>query len=434
MAERHKTPEELGAAVGKKIDELFGGLFGDEPETKPAARPADSSTESIELQPEMTTPISQSEWPTESPKKPTPPPAKSAVPSPAEAPQPASAPAGEAKNTPEWYLERIEVLTLDLEWEMSQDTVRELSQKFKALTAMLPNQPAIRPVMDMTMRVLGRFGGEGVSPHPLLVSLLQETVTVAKQSLANQGRKPPDKAILSSIASKYKQITAAGGPPPRTQKVAAPQAVSVGQLAGNIGEAVASLEEVTQRLTKMVAAWKKGAQMQPQDVARRLGTLASVLTDRLGQLHSSQRALSKLDPNTQGAVDSEPSEDNKEGPDGVLMVAWSGLPLAIPSSLIMALYPLSKQQATQFANKQTISLGNRQVSRLPLSRPKGADQKPQVTPTWLLHVSIGGREYFLLADRTLGFRGAPKGVDLNRQPRLKIGATNYTILNQASFR
>ena len=114
-------------------------------------------------------------------------------------------------------------------------------------------------------------------------------------------------------------------------------------------------------------------------------------------------------------------------------IEWNGQPMAVPSSLIMALHPLTSSQAQQLRGKKSVVLAKRTIPRVPLSEPEGAAQDTKIVPSWLIHFSIGDREFFILADRALGYRRVPEGTDLSRQRRMKIGKTVYSILNRAAL-
>jgi hypothetical protein len=116
-----------------------------------------------------------------------------------------------------------------------------------------------------------------------------------------------------------------------------------------------------------------------------------------------------------------------------MMAIWSDTPVAIASSVLAAAYPLSKQQAEQFRNKPTLTLGSEVLQKLPL-KPPAEQRAAAAIPAWLFHLKIKGKDFFLLADRSLGFRRVPKGFDMTRGSRIKIGPTSYTVLSQFSLR
>ena len=116
------------------------------------------------------------------------------------------------------------------------------------------------------------------------------------------------------------------------------------------------------------------------------------------------------------------------------MMMWGGAFLAIPSSVVAAFYPLTNAQAQQFQDKPSIAIGGHPVKRLPLKKPQGVQAAATALPAWLVHLSSDQKDFFLLADRLLGFRKTPKGVDIAGQTRIKIGPTGYTLINQTIFR
>jgi hypothetical protein len=196
------------------------------------------------------------------------------------------------------------------------------------------------------------------------------------------------------------------------------------------GSALQSLEEVSQRFSRILGVFRQGGDMSGEEIIRRLGTLEHLFSERLGQLSSFHRQLS-------GIPVSSSEGGDKSGPktisDGLVTLIWAGTPLAIPSTLVTALFPISKAQADQLKDKTTIVLGGRSVQRLPLKRPPKAGQTDTV-PLWVVHVTVGQKDFFLLAERSLGYRRTPAGVDISRQSRVQLGETSFAVLNQSSFR
>ncbi len=412
----YKSPEELGMAVGQKIEELFGGLFDEQPapqqtqpaEPKPARSPA-------------------------APQRPAAPRTEPARPAARQSPPQAPAVPQKRAGGLEELLDRIDALILDVEWEAEIQTIHRLSENFKDMVRFLPKEGHPRTIVNMNLRVLQRCSTPGVAPHPLMVQLLKDSVSAIRQIHASKGRKPPEKALLATIVSNYHQIL----PPTeqaRPQPHETPAATDFGSVMGSLGGAVQSLEDISQRLARLLAVLRKGGDMPEGEIARRLGSLESHLADRVGKLSALHRELSRLSPEHDAQpIGRGPTEDGKSGPDGLLMVQLSGVALAIPSVAVSALYPLGKSQAEQFVDKATLVLANKPVPKLPLKLPEVAESQAKALPGWLIHVLIGGKEFFVLAERTLGYRRSPKGVNLSKEHKIKIGNVAYTILNEAAF-
>jgi len=400
---KYKSPEELGLAVGQKIEELFSGAFGESTlEEPPPAAPAAKAPE----------------------PKPMPAPPPKPVPKPTLPPR---------RATPfDDLMDRIEALILNLEWEAKVETIREAAQRFRELERFFPQDEQARAVVGMNYRVLKRYEAPDLPPHPQLVKLLQDSAQAVRAMHAH-GKGGADRSLVSAIVKTYNQIAAASkaaaAPTP------APKAPEIGYSAvvGQVGSTVTSLEEVGQRLARIVARLKQGDQLTEEEITRRLGTLETLLSERISRLASLQREMVSLAPTGDGSPQPQPAV-RTAGPDGLLMIDWGGVGLAIPSSFVAGLYPLPKAQAQQFLSKPAIMLGNRQVLRLPLKKPQNAPQKVGILPSWLIHLSSGGKDFFLLGDRALGFRRSPKGVDLAKETRIKIGNASYLVLNQAAFR
>ncbi|MCA1961328.1 MAG: hypothetical protein LDL33_11095 [Desulfomonile sp.] len=400
---KYKTPEELGLAVGQKIEELFSGAFGE-----PTAE--------------------------ESPSEPAAVRAPDPKPVPAQPPKPVQPP----RRVPPFdeVMDRVEALILNLEWEAKADTIREAAQRFRELERFFPQDEQARAVVGMNYRVLRRHEAPDISPHPQLVKLLQDSAQ-ALRAMRAHGKGGADRTLVSAIVKTYNQIAADAKAPPPTP-APTPQAPTTAPgtgyaaVLGQVGSTVTSLEEVGQRLARIVARLKQGDRLTEEEITRRLGTLETLLSERINRLASLQREMVRLGPPGGSPEPQRPAAAG--GPDGLLMIDWGGVGLAIPSSFVTGLYPLPKPQAEQFLTKATIMLGNRQVPRLPLKKPQNAPIRSGILPSWLIHLSSGGKEYFLLGDRALGFRRSPQGVDLAKETRIKIGNASYLVLNQAVFR
>jgi hypothetical protein len=413
-----KSPEELGEAVGRKIEALFGGLFDDSAEEKQNSQATDKSAEPAGAPPS---------GPAAPP--PTSPPPQSVEAPPAAEPRPAVDPEPAPERAPaeglDGLLDQIEALILNLEWEAKQETVLELTKKFREADRYFPKGQG-KNLIHMNHRVLHRHGSLGASPHPMLLKLLQESVAVLKQLSSAGMATPPDQSAVTSITSTYNQIVSSFQP--REEAPAAPrQATDFRTLMSNMGGAVHSLEEVGQRLARIRAVLRKGGDMPEEEIVRRLGTLEAMLSERVSKLLTLHRDLAQV---------GGPEGAGQEGSalDGLLLVEWYGLPLAIPSSMLGAIYPLAKSQAEQFMRKSTIVIANRQIPRLPLKKPRSAQSVGNRPPSWLIHLSLGKKDFFLLADRATGYRRLPKRADLAREGRIKIGNTTYSVLSPAFFR
>jgi len=441
---RHKTPEELGEAVGKKIEELFGGIFGDE-------APQGEKSSSDELHSEAGELASQ-QRPSGSTlqpgsavhkKQPSAPPPRPA-PKPAGAPRPPDRPAPSAAlqkvgGSFDDIVEQMEILILNLEWEVSPESVDGLIKQFKELETCFPGAGQARTILAMNRRGLRRFASPGAVPHPSLIKLLQDSLAALKQISSSRGKRPPSDALIAGLSASYREIMAAA-PVAEHPKPAQPGSPDDDRrvymtLVKNVGTAIHSLEEVSQRLARILGVLRQGGEMSTEEITRRLGTLEHLLAERVGQLSSFHKELARVPVGVgNGRISDADSRNPETSPDGLLMVAWGGINLAIPSSAVAALYPLSKAQAQQFQDKQSITIGSRSIPRLPLKKPKAADQTGSPLSAWLVHLSQDNKDYFLLVDRSLGFRVTPKGMDLAQQTRIKIGPTPYALLNLAKFR
>jgi hypothetical protein len=216
-------------------------------------------------------------------------------------------------------------------------------------------------------------------------------------------------------------------------------AISLGESGGDLykslikkeGSAIHALEEVSQRFSRILGVFRQGGDMSSEEIIRRLGTLEHLLSERLGQVSTLHKQLSAIPVSSDTPGD---RSQNNASHEGLLTLLWAGTPLAIPSSLVTALFPINKAQSEQLQDKPSIVLGGRPVQRLPLKRPPKADKANEPIPLWLVHVTVGQKDYFLLAERSLGYRRTPDGVDVTRQARVNLGETSFAILNQSSFR
>jgi hypothetical protein len=328
-------------------------------------------------------------------------------------------------------LDRLEAQILNLEWDTKVETIRELAQAFKDAERYFPKEGPGRTIVTINQRVLKRFSTPGMSPHPMMARLLQDSVAGLRQLLASRGKTPPDKALMQSIVSTYNLIAGAAA----AQQAAAEKAggeKDFSALVNDMGGVVTSLDELSRHLGKITAFLRKGGQAPQEEIARKLSTVATMLSERVAKLTALHQDMSSVSP-AQAGGERPAAVAPKGGPDGVLMMEWETTPLAIPSSCIVALFPLTKAQAEQFLDKASITLSGRAVNRIPLKSHAAADQRSGVVPTWLIHLSIADKDYFLLADRALGYRRPPKGVDLARESKMKIGNSAYTVLNELAL-
>ncbi|AFM23045.1 hypothetical protein [Desulfomonile tiedjei] len=440
--QKYKSPEELGEAVGRKIEELFGGLFSDEkPEAteKAASQQVGSGAALAQAVPmaapkptQAVTPPKPAPAPQPEPRiapAPQPEPVPKSTPAPKPAPataQPARAAApataanqalGKKKilNSFDDTIEQIEVIILNLEWEVSPESVRELFQKFKGLEQIFSSDGPGKSILAMNMRILPRFDRPDSVPHPSLLRFLQDSVTALKALNAAPTR-PPNKALVTSITNSYRQIMAAVAQPAQPTVVVdrsnEPKDKRV--LVSQMGSAIRSLQEVSQRLSRILGVLRQGGDMSVEEMTRRLGTLEHLLSERVGH-------LSDLN----GELFSGPLESDRPSNSGVLLVIWAGIRMGLPSGFLTALYLLTREQAEAYMDRQSLNLGSRTVRRLPLSRPKNA---PRVLPKWLIHFSFGQTDFYVLADQLVGYRLAPPHIDIERQGKVRIGKEFYTLI------
>ncbi len=431
--QKYKTPDELGAAVGKKIDELFGGFF------------ADDQPES-EIAPQK--PSAKAQAPSQSVKPASPrPPVESSV---TAAAKPVLAKAKPPLHEPQTsgpgesstfraITDKIEALFLTLDWEVTSDLINELGSHFRELDKFLPTAGPAKTIVNMNLRVLPKLAGPDSTPHPAWIKLLQDSVTALDQ-IYESGGKQPAQALITSITSNYREISAAlaassinakttravqapaYGDPTDTQttEIATdfqpidPYGIEVG-----IETAVRSIEEVGRRLSRILGVLRQGGTMSPDEISRRLGVLEQLLIERLEKLSALSKELVRRQ--SVGAL-TETAET------ALGLFVWHGLMVAVPMSMLEAVIELTDAQSKQFSKKFSLLIGGKQIPRLPLKKPKNTKN---IAPTCLIHLSGAGKEFFLLTNRFLGIRRAPQGADLQRETRLKIGPTTYTLINQA---
>ncbi|MEW6349632.1 MAG: hypothetical protein AB1646_11270 [Thermodesulfobacteriota bacterium] len=425
-----KSPEELGEAVGAKIEELFGGLFGDE-EPPPPPESAGSAT----VQARGPAPFAVPR-PAEPPAKPAAAPSRRPI---ELAPPPRSGLHGEAKgprNPLVALIDHIEADVLNLEWEIEDQTIRGLLKKCKDLQAQFPRQGQGRPILDMTNRLLALYLNPDTTPPASAIKFLQDSVLALKRLVATGRSTLPDEGMMAALTRDYKEILEAVKEIAATRSMAASrpdlQAATdlYSSLLKKMSTAVQSLEEVAQRLARILAAWKQGKGMTPEDITRRLGTLSSLLVERSSELSAIRSDLAHINPAAVSATAAP--QAGKSGPDGLFLITWQGTSLAIPTSHMVALYPLTKNNAQPLIGKSVITIGNQDLQRLPMK----AVQPPErpVIPTWLIHLKFVKKDFFVLADKAQGYRSAPEGMDVGAQNRMKIGSTVYVVLNESSFR
>jgi len=421
---KHKTPQELGEAVGKKIEELFGGIFSDE---------ADQEAEAPLSAPEKAA----------SAAKPAPPPGPRPAPAPSVTRQPAapsrpSAPATARDDLRkpmasfEELVERTEALILSMEWEVNPESAIELATRFKDIEPLLPPSGPARNILAMNERVLARYNAPEATPHQSLNKFLQQSVSGLKSIYASHGKQPLSQDLVAGLTKGYKEIMAApmvarSAPASGKLAVGKDSGRDYGALLNELGSSIRSLGEVSQRLSRILGALRQGGEMSAEEIRRRLGALEGLLSDRIEKLSSFHKALTHVTP-------PESSSTIRSGTEGIVMVVWEGTPLAIPAAAVAVLFPLTKVQAEQFVGKSTLMLSSRPVRRLPLKSPAGSVQRGRPLPSWLIRLTWGGKEFFLLADKSLGYRQIPEGIDLSRDRQIKIGSTSLAVLNLAAFR
>ena len=293
----------------------------------------------------------------------------------------------------------------------------------------------------MNRRILQRAGMPGAAPHPILIKMVQDSVSALRLFHSSTGRVPPAaEKLFSSLVQSYKEImktplNRGPAPAPPEPRAATDAGTGFESLVNKIGTAVHDLAEVSRRLARILGVMRQGGEMSGEEITRRLGTLELLLSDRVGQLASSQKELAGIGWPVAGPDgDASSGQKGAAGPDGLVLTIWAGLPLAIPSSAVAGVYPLNREQAEKFRGNDVITLGNRAVRRLPLKAPASAESRPETLPGCLVHLSAGDKDFFLLADKSAGFRRPPPGVDVFKESKLKIGGMVYAVLNLAAFR
>ena len=330
---------------------------------------------------------------------------------------------------------------MNLEWEVSAKAAKELADEFKNLASYFPPEGTAPTILSMNRRTLQRAALPGASPHPTLIKMLQESVSILRMLHSSPGNPPPAaETAFSALVRSYKEIMkvpldqgpSAAHSEPEPEKEGGPNYVN---LVNKMGTAIHDLAEVSRRLARILGVMRQGGEMSGEEITRRLGTLELLLSDRVGQLASSQKELAGLG-GPGGGIDGDPALQRQaaRAPDGLVLTIWQRFPLAIPSSAIAGLYPLTREQAEKFRDKDVITLGNKPIKRLPLKAPAGAGGQAKPPPAWLVHLSVSGKDFFLLAEKSAGFRRTPTGLDVFRDTKVKIGGAVYAVLNMAAFR
>jgi hypothetical protein len=444
---KHKTPTELGEAVGRKIEELFGDFLGESSIAEPSQAietPARSSTRDRAplKEPSVFTGM-PAKGPQESVSAIIAGPTRTVLKSSQNmnTPTGASAPGYPqgGKVSFDKIIERIEALTLNVEWEVSPEASAELVERLRALSAYFPGDERARTILAMNNRVLRRFSGSDVTPHPLMVKLLEDSMAVLKSMRLSPEKNSQAEAAIPVLNDIYKKIMSApmpqapvdGGALGGEEKASAVESESI---LNRVSVTIQTLEEVIRRLSRIGGALTQGATISGPETARRLGTLEHLVSQQVGQLSLLHRELAQGGPAYAPPGKPTQSLGSAGHPDGLLTVLWVGAPLAISSSIVAALYPITRTQAEQFKDKQSITLGSRVLLRLPIRKPpENKDQAPMI-PGWLVHLNWRQKDYFLLVDRSLGFRRAPAGTDLSAQTKIKFGPVSYSILSESTLR
>ena len=336
-------------------------------------------------------------------------------------------------------VERIEVLILNVEWEVSPEASAELVERLRALGGYFPGDERARTILAMNNRVLRRFSGSDVTPHPLMVKLLEDSLAVLKSMRLAPEKSSHAEASATVLNDIYKKIMAAPlpdvseveGAPGTGKKASIEESESI---LNRVSITIQSLEEVTRRLSRIGGALTQGAAISGPETARRLGTLENLVSQQVGHLSLLHRELAQIGPTNGFQGKSAGSRGSVGHPDGLLTVLWAGAPLAISSSIVAALYPLTRTQAEQFKDKQSITLGSRVLQKMPLKRPPENKQQAPMLPSWLVHLNWRQKDHFLLVERSLGFRRVPDGTDISAQTRIKFGPVSYSILSESTLR
>jgi len=443
---KHKTPAELGEAVGRKIEELFGDLLGEnsiaEPDHAIETR-AQGATRDHALPREPSVPTGMPTAGTQSSVSGIAGPTRTVLKSSRNVNKPTGASASGnpqgGKVSFDKIVERIEVLILNVEWEVSPEASAELVERLRALGDYFPGNERARTILAMNNRVLRRFSGSDVTPHPLMVKLLEDSLAVLKSMNLSPEKSSHAEAAMRVLNDIYKKIMAsplpdvsvAGGAPGTGEKASIAESESI---LNRVSITIQSLEEVTRRLSRIGGALTQGAPISGPETARRLGTLEHLVSQQVGQLSLLHRELARVGPTSGPQGKSTGSVGSVGGPDGLLTVLWAGTPLAISSSIVAALYPLTRNQAEQFKDKQSIALGSRVLHKLPVKKPPENKQQAPMIPSWLVHLNWRQKDHFLLVDRSLGFRRVPEGTDISAQTRIKFGPVSYSILSESTLR
>lgn len=504
MADRQetKTPEELGEAVAQKIEALFSGMFGEEQPKPSESHPSTSVREPRGPQPsfEATQPLDPAALglpgrPKAAPQKPAPTPRepkavkerRASAPSPirppstvVSVPRPAKPPRADEPLF-EKISERIEALILNLEWEVTPQTIVEIADRFRELEPFFPGEKTARSVIAMTHRVLQRFKSPDASPHPGLVKLLTDCAEALKIIRHNPGDRSTIALLMETITGRYKEIIAAASartaePPTPTSVTPVPTPRTTTEIPRPVPKPDRTTEPIpipsppsprttTQVRPSVVPAEPKPVPVAPKAETPRARKAApperakepptppvapvkvappSPTEERLPETKkvAVAQALEALADRVLEIADAIRREvplpgdltTEKSGADGVLTFVWYKTPLAIPSSMVEAVYPLTTKQAEQFKDKASILIGPKNLQRLPLKKPPAAEKFGDIVPTGLVHLTWNGGDYFLLVDRSVGFHRSPPGVDVTSEPKVKLGATVYSILNQSTLR
>jgi hypothetical protein len=391
---KHQSPEELGEAVGQKIEELFGGIF---PEDEPSPTPEPKATPHSAVAPPAIKPVAR---------------------------------VGEvsADQSTENLMDRIEALVLQLDWETSVDTVKDLVRLFKELDRKPSGDGPVKFLLNMNGQLLQRLARSGIVPHPSFLNFLQDSISILRRATDTDNPQLPDQAQLAEFKGRFREIMAAAEQRVQGAEDRAPQEYS--NLMSEVGGSVRSLEEISQRLARILALFRQGGNMSGEEITRRLGTLDKLLAEHVGTLSDLHDRLSGLQPSAGSGNSGAASQDAQS--EGLLLVSWGGSPMAIPLAGIGAMYALTKDQVRPLMDKQTINVGSGPLQRLPLKKPQ--DRSAASTPNLLVHLSWGKKDYFLLADRALGYRRAPEYRDVSKQKKIKIGPITYALLTPAIFR
>jgi len=360
------------------------------------------------------------------------------------APQPAAAPTGAgietrpAGATFEDIIEQIEILVLNLEWEANPRAVRDLMAQFKHLAAHFPKEGQARTILAMNLRVLERFSSPGATPHPGLLRLLQDSVAALRQLHSPEAKRAPGESLISALTTTYRDIM---GSSTAAARAGEGQDAAIGRddpeyyrtIVKKVGIAVNSIEDVSRRLERLLGVLRQGGHISAEEITRRLGTLEHLLAERVGQLSSSQQELSGFPPPGTGSGAGKLTRAALPGVAEVILLLWKGIPLAVPASYVSGIYPLTRDQAGKIADKVLIALGGVSLKRLPLREPSLTPNSPPILPAWMVHLTMEDQDFFLLAERSLGFRKTTEGQDLEGQTQIRIGPTAYAVLNRSAF-